>query len=155
MTKLRLFIMTSAVLAISACQTMPYQPYARDVKKKPQAGGIIALKLEHRDEDKAKAADMMRSNCGSLTYKIIEEGEAVVGQTTTSTANETQDYGHKKQVGTLFGLPVTSGTDASKDTTTNATTTAVKEWQITYECEAAKPAAAPAAESKGKKGKKN
>lgn len=150
MKNLKALLLVAAVIAISACQTMPYQPYARDVKKKPQTSGIIALKLEHREEDKAKAADMMKANCGANPFKIVEEGEMVVGQTTTSTASETQGYGNKKQVGTFLGMPVTSGTDASRDTNTNATTTAVKEWQISYECEVAKATEPEKAKSKKK-----
>jgi hypothetical protein len=122
-----------ALLAMVGCQTMPYQPYARDVKKRPQAGGVVALKAEHRDEDKAKAFDMMKSNCGNEGYKVTEEGEVVVGQTTASTATENTDYGGKK-TGTLFGLPITSGSDKSASTNTVASTTQLKEWQMTYEC---------------------
>jgi len=135
-----------AFLGIVGCQTMPYQPYARDVKKKPQAGGVIALHTEHRDEDRAKATQMMSSNCGSSEVKVLEEGEVVVGQSTNTNANQNSNYGNKQQVGTLFGLPVTSGSDASTNTNSTATTTQLKEWQINYECVAAAtaPAAIPA-----------
>ena len=131
-----------AFLGIVGCQTMPYQPYARDVKKKPQSGGTIALHAEHRDEDRAKATQMMSSTCGSNEVKVVEEGEVVVGQTTNTNANQNSNYGNKQQVGTLFGMPVTSGSDASTNVNSTATTTQLKEWQITYECVAA--AATPA-----------
>jgi len=130
-------VLALAFLGIVACQTMPYQPYARDVKKKPQVGGTIALHTEHRDEDRAKATQMMSSNCGANTVKVLEEGEVVVGQTTNTNANQNSNYGNKQQVGTLFGMPVTSGSDASTNTNSTATTTQLKEWQITYECVAA------------------
>jgi len=126
-----------AFLGIVGCQTMPYQPYARDVKKKPQSGGTIALHSEHRDEDRAKATQMMSTNCGSNEVKVLEEGEVVVGQTTNTNANQNSNYGNKQQVGTLFGMPVTSGSDASTNVNSTATTTQLKEWQITYECVAA------------------
>lgn len=144
-----------AFLGIVGCQTMPYQPYARDVKKKPQAGGTIALHAEHKDEDRAKATQMMSSNCGSNEVKVVEEGEVVVGQTTNTNANQNSNYGNKQQVGTLFGMPVTSGSDASTNVNSTATTTQLKEWQITYECVAAAampatPAAKTSSTSKAK-----
>lgn len=122
---------------LNGCQTLPYQPYAREVKRVPTRGGEIALKAEHRDEDRLKADTMMSSNCGGGKIKVLEEGEVVVGQTTNSNASQTQNRASGgTQVGTLFGIPVTSGArGASNDTATSATTTSVKEWNIKYECE--------------------
>ena len=125
------------VLALVGCQTVPYQPYARAVKMKPDQGGVIALHSEYRDEDKAKALDMMRTACGANPYKITEEGEVVVGQTTNTNTNENTDYGNKHQVGTFLGLPVTTGSDRQNNVNSNATTTQLKEWQMTYECQVA------------------
>jgi hypothetical protein len=123
-------------LVFISCQTMPYQPYARDVKKVPNQSGVIHLKTEHRDEDRAKADMMMKKNCGDLPVKITEEGEVAIGQTTTGNATESRDNGAAgAQVGTLFGLPITTGaTDPSKSMSSTTTTMAVKEWQIAYEC---------------------
>jgi hypothetical protein len=134
MIKLIIFSLLSAILV--SCQTMPYQPYARDVKKLPNQGGVIHLKTEHRDEDRAKADMMMKKNCGELPVKITEESEVAVGQTTTGNASETRDAGAAGvNVGSLFGMPITSGSvDPSKNTTSTTTTTALKEWQIAYEC---------------------
>ena len=156
MTKLQL-LASVGLLAVVGCQTMPYQPYARDVKRRPQSGGVIALHTEHRDEDRLKADEMMKSNCGANAIKVTEEGEVVVGQTTNTNANQNTDYGNKHQVGTLFGMPVTSGADASTNTNSTATTTQVKEWQIVYDCVAATetaPAAAPVQTASVKKAKK-
>jgi len=127
-------------LFLTACQTMPYQPYARDVKKKPAQSGIIALKPEHRDEDRNKAQSMMQSNCGTLPVKVLEEGEVVVGQESTTDSNTTKNQGEKSsQVGSLFGLPLmSSGKDPSESTTAKVSTTQLKEWQISYECESKK-----------------
>jgi hypothetical protein len=133
-------------LGFTACQSMPYQPYARDVKKKPSAGGVIALKMEHRDEDMQKAQMMMANTCGTNPVKVVEEGEVAVGQATTSNATKEQNAGSKPMnMGTLFGLPVTSGgSNPNEATATNSVTTAVKEWQISYECENQKTAVVPA-----------
>lgn len=138
MSHLRSFLVGTTLLGIAACQTMPYQPYARDVKKRPQAGGVIALHATHRDEDRAKADEMMRATCGTLPVQVSEEGEVVVGQTTNTNTSESKDYGNKRQVGTFLGLPVTAGSDAQSNSSSTATTTQLKEWQITYECVAAK-----------------
>ena len=122
------------LLIVSGCATMPYQPYAREVTKKPSAGGTIALKAEHRDEDRAKAMEIIQRNCGTHTFEIKEEGETVVGQSTTSNATENQQAGNQKTVGTFLGMPVTTGTGPTTQTNTTATTTELKEWRITYEC---------------------
>ena len=131
-----IIILLGLVAAITSCQTMPYQPYARDVKKKPQANGVIALRLDHRDEDRAKADNMMKANCGEAPVKVIEEGEVVIGQESVTNANTSQQKGYEsEQVGSFFGMPVMAGgKDPSQTTTAKVATTQVKEWQINYEC---------------------
>lgn len=137
MTKTQSFVLAAIVLGLSACQTLPYQPYARDVKKKPGQNGVIALRLDNREEDKQKARQMMASNCGTLPVKVLEEGEVVVGQETKGTSDTTKSKAVQgSQVGTLFGLPITSGgRDAQDSTSSSSVTTSVKEWQMSYECE--------------------
>lgn len=129
-------LFTTLALAITACQTVPYQPYARDVKKKPAANGVIALKLEHRPEDRTKAQAMMSSNCGESPVKVLEEGEVVIGQEQTTNSNTSKNAGESSSsVGTLFGIPVMSGgRDPSESTNAKVSTSQVKEWQISYEC---------------------
>lgn len=141
------------LLGLTACQTMPYQPYARAVKQKPSTGGVIALKLEHRPEDRQKAESMMKSVCGTNPVKVLEEGEVAVGQETKSSGSQEHRSGSSSTtVGTLFGLPITSGgSNPSETTNTNTVTTSVKEWQISYECEIAKTAVAPATGKTSKK----
>lgn len=134
-----LFLFAIATLAITGCQTLPYQPYARTVKSKPQEGGVIALKINHRDEDSAKAQELMAKNCGANQVKVLEEGEVVVGEQTSTTGNTSHERGSAgHQVGSFFGMPVVSGgRDASDSTNSVASTSAIKEWQISYECVAA------------------
>lgn len=129
-----LFLALAAVM--TACQSLPYQPYARDVRKKPAQGGVIALKPEHRDEDQAKAKQMMAKNCGNSTVKVLEEGEVIIGQEVKSESDTTKkDAMGAVSVGSLFGIPVTSGSrDAQDSTASSAVTTTLKEWQISYEC---------------------
>ncbi len=131
-----LLIALPLVLLINACQTIPYQPYARDVKKKPGQNGIVALKLDHRDEDKAKANQMMTSNCQSAIVKILEEGEVVIGQESTTDSKTSKNAGESsKPIGSLFGIPMSSvGTDPSEATSAKVSTSQLKEWQISYEC---------------------
>lgn len=125
-------IVIGGAAAITGCQTMPYQPYARNVKMEPETGGVVALKLEHQDEDRAKAQSMMAQNCAGQAVKVLEEGEQVIGtETSSKETNQAGQSGH--QVGSLFGIPVTSGgQEASKNTAT--VTTNKKEWQIRYKC---------------------
>jgi hypothetical protein len=136
LSKIQSILVVSFVLGLTACQTMPYQPYARDVKKKPGQNGIIAMHMDPRDEDKQKANQMMASNCGSAPVKVLEEGEVAVGQETKGTADTTKSKATQgTTVGSLFGLPITSGgQDAQDRTSSSSVTTAVKEWQISYEC---------------------
>lgn len=132
-------LLSAIALIISACQTMPYQPYAREVKKKPKTNGVIALKQNHNDEDKNKANMLMQNNCAPNPYNVIEEGEIVVGQEAVTNSNTSRNSGQSsQQVGSLFGIPVHStGTDPSESTSSKVTTNAVKEWQIVYECSGA------------------
>jgi len=136
-----------ALVAMAGCQTVPYQPYARSVKKKPGEGGVIAVTVAHQQEDMPKAQELMSSNCGQGNYKVTEEGEVQVGTKTEGDARQTHDAGASgQQVGTLFGIPVTSGgREASNNTHSSSTTSAVKEWQIVYECNKGVATTAPAA----------
>ena len=127
--------LTLTLVTLAGCQTVPYVGQAREVKRKPQTEGIIALNPNHRDEDRAKADEKMKSNCSPYPVKILEEGEVVVGQEVKSTANETDRQSSKTKIGSLFGVPLVSGTDAGKDTSSSSTTTSLKEWQISYSCE--------------------
>jgi hypothetical protein len=119
--------LVSVVLA--ARTTMPYQPYAREVKKKPTFGGVIALKSTYIDADRTYADSIMAKNCGTNPVKVLEEGEVEVGKTTTSNATETKE---DKSTTKLFGLNFTN--PGEKNTEKTSTVTAVKEWQIAYEC---------------------
>lgn len=133
--KSKLFVF-SLFLGLSACQTLPYQPYARDVKKKPNQNGVIALKAEHRDEDRAKAQMMMEANCRPAPVKVLEEGEVVIGQESTTNSNTSKNAGESSvSMGSFLGIPMTSGgKDPSETTSAKVSTTQVKEWQISYEC---------------------
>lgn len=135
--KKKLASLTALAALYAGCQAAPYVPYARDVKKRPQQGGVIALKSEHRDEDRMKADRMMSTNCTNQNVKILEEGEVAIGQTTTGSAQESHQKGTDgTQVGSLFGIPVVSGQqDPSKSTASSSTTTNLTEWQISYECQ--------------------
>lgn len=136
-------IITLSLLAIVtaffvACQTVPYQGQAREVKRKPMEGGVIALVTDFRPEDRSKADEKMKSNCADSTVKILEEGEVAVGEKTTSNASQDYRSNSQKKVGSIFGMPLVSGQAAGTDTSTSSTTTQLKEWQISYECMASK-----------------
>ena len=119
---------------LSGCMTMPYQPYARSVKMLPSKGGVVALKPEHKDEDRLAAEGIMRKTCGDTSFKVLEEGEVAVGTVTTSDAMQKEE--HRSKIGSVFGIPLVQGEDGQRTTTQSATTTQ-KEWQISYTCLAA------------------
>lgn len=129
-------IFATCALWVSGCATVPYEGKARDVKRKPQENGVIAIPLEFRDEDRNKAAQKMASNCGAMAYEIMEEGEVVVGQKTSGSTSESDRASTEHQVGSLFGVPLVSGKAGGKDVESSQTTTSVKEWQISYKCAA-------------------
>ncbi|MBK7891182.1 MAG: hypothetical protein IPJ84_10150 [Bdellovibrionales bacterium] len=123
-----------AAMAISACQTVPYQGQARDVKRRPGEGGVVVIKVDHRPEDRDVAEQKMRSNCGALEVRVESEEEVVVGQKTEGSSRDTNREADKQQVGSLFGIPVVSGDAGGVDSQTSTTTTQLKEWQIAYKC---------------------
>lgn len=131
---LQLAALAAAAVLFVSCQTVPYQGQAREVKRKPSEGGVIALTVDHRPEDRMVADQKMKSNCSDSTVKITEEGEVSVGQKTTSNSSDTYRPNQQKKVGTLFGMPLVSGAQAGTDTSASATTMDIKEWQISYEC---------------------
>ena len=117
--------------SLTGCANLfKYQPYARSVKKRPGKGGVIALLLNHRQEDQEKAKQLMIETCGKQSHEIIEEGEFVIGTITNSNAE--QEAPNKRKVGSLFGIPVTSGHDGKVNTTSE--TIQKKEWHLKYRC---------------------
>lgn len=123
----------SGLILITACQIVPK---ARDVKKKPRTGGVIAMPMEYRPEDRQKADDLMRMNCSPLAVKIEDEGEAVIGQETKTSGSETNRDDTRRSEGNFLGMNLMSGSNSGKETSQSAVTTQIKEWQITYVCEA-------------------
>lgn len=130
---------TAALTTIlCACQTV-YVPQARDVKRKPQTGGIIAMPTNFKPEDRQKADLLMKQNCGDLSVKIADEGEVVTGQSTKSNSNSTNRDDSQHEAGNLFGIPVIAGTGSGVESSNTAITTQLKEWQVAYDCESVKP----------------
>ena len=139
-------VVTSALL-VTACQTMPYQGSARDVKRKPGVGGTIAVPMNPQQADRDRATEHMISNCGNGNYKITEEGEVVVGESTQSDQRNSYRDNNQHQAGSFLGMPVYSGDAGGVDTHATQTRTQMKEWQLGYECNGAAVAnAMPVAE---------
>ncbi len=157
------FLATSALvvasaLLVTACQTVPYQGSARDVKRKPGVGGTIAVPLNPQQADRDRATEHMISNCGNGNYKITDEGEVVVGETTQSDQRNSYRDNNQQQTGSFLGMPVYSGDAGGVDTHATQTRTQMKEWQLGYECNGAPvansmPVAAPVAPRAGTKKK--
>ena len=131
MKKLALSLTLFAALFTVSCAMVPY---AREVRKKPNAGGTIALKTYHNAQDRAQADLLMRSNCGTNEVKVTEEGEAVVGQVTSSNANTNYYGGRRNTANANWGTVTFGNYNPGESTNTTAETTQLKEWQIQYEC---------------------
>lgn len=123
------------LFSTTGCQTVPYQGQAREVKKKPQTEGVIALTLNHRDEDRQKADEKMKANCNPYSVQVLEEGEVAVGEETTSSGKETERKSTERSAGKFLGMDIMTGEAGGKNTTTSSTTTKIKEWQIAYKCD--------------------
>lgn len=129
--KLNLLALITLSLLLNSCAGMnKYRPYARNVKKKPGRSGVVALKLEHRKEDRDLAKSFMNENCGKKKLNILDEGEVVIG-TTTNSKSKTREGG-TSNFGSLFGVPLK--TQSADSTSQTSTTTQEKEWQISYKC---------------------
>jgi hypothetical protein len=118
---------------ISACATVPYEPYAREVKKKPREGGTIALNATYRPEDRSRADYLMSANCGDHLVKVAEEGEVVVGEKTNTSSNKTQSMENESGF-RIGGIAFASAPRPGENTQVESQTTQVKEWQIQYQC---------------------
>lgn len=130
----KIALLMGTALVYSGCQTVPYEGQARDVKRKPQEEGIIAIPTNYKDEDRSKAVQKMQSNCTPGVYKILEEGEVAVGQETKVSGRETERASTERSAGKLFGIPLTTGEAGGKNTESSQVTTSLKEWQISYRC---------------------
>ena len=123
----------SVLVLLSLCNCanfLKYVPQARTVKKQHQRGGVVALDLQHRPEDRELADSMMQENCGSKRVSVVEETEVIVGSVTTASAEN--ENATKRKVGSVFGVDVESGHEGRVNTSSE--TTQKKEWQITYGC---------------------
>lgn len=106
--------------------------YVRPVKRTP-SGGELAL-LAQNPEAQQQASQAMQAHCPQ-GYDVLEEGETVVGQQTTTRAQEQTQAGR-----TWTGRPAAQTTTHSTTSTHDQT-----EWRIRYQCKAsAAPAVAPA-----------
>lgn len=131
----RFIFVCLSLLTITACQTVPYQGQARNVRIKPQKEGVISIPVQYRDEDRLKAETTMAKNCKPYVPQITQEGEVAVGTKVDSNGKETDRASTEREVGTLFGIPLISGEAAGKNTSTSSTTTQIKEWHISYKCD--------------------
>jgi hypothetical protein len=121
------FLALGVVAGLLATQTMACSGTYRVVKK-TSSGGELAL-VGPPESAREKANGYMQSQCAQ-GFDIVEEGEAVVGSTTTA---RTSDGGKN-----IFGRPTQ---------TTSADSTDKREWRIKFQCKGA--AAAPASAANG------
>jgi len=105
MKYLTLALVVVSAAALSACAT------TRVVKKQPGKGGEIMVQEGIWGDARADAQKQMKSNCGKKKPVVTEEGEAVVGSTSTSKKDKSK-YGS------------TTSTDSEDK----------REWRIKYRC---------------------
>ena len=117
MSRIGLFGFACAAL-LSACGTARYV-------SRTQTGGVIALVGDRNKAMEAANQDMAMHCGGPTSYQIVQEGEVVVGTTTTQ-----QDHVHEHANG---------NTTVVEETTTAPAT----EWHVTYQCAAAGAQVAP------------
>lgn len=137
-----LVVSSLTVLLLVGCQTMPYQGRARDVKKRAGQGGVIAMSIDPRPEDRQVAEQKMQATCGPQPVQILEEGEVTVGTKSVQNDRSTLRDDTRRKQGKFLGMDVVSGEAGGINTSTESTTEAVKEWQITFECGASAKKAA-------------
>jgi hypothetical protein len=138
-----LLTLSLASALVAGCAAQPYQPYAREVAKKPRQGGTIALRLEHRPEDRQRADFLMSANCGSDgVAEVAQEGEVVVGQKTSTSGVKDSDQ-RPKEEGLRIGSFTFGGAPGGPQERrqTSQVVTNEKEWQIVYECKRTAPLA--------------
>lgn len=131
-TFVRRSIFASLVATLAFITGCAIVPYAREVKKKPTEGGVVAMRTHHTPEDRAKAESMIASNCGANNYKILEEGEVVVGEKTHSTSNKSTDTSNSQPL--RWGSLTFGSSTPTENTNTSSETVQIKEWQISYQC---------------------
>lgn len=122
---------------------------ARALKIHPGKGGVIAVdpgfKSINNPEVRAKAMEVMQSNCGVGKVIIDEEGYVKVGEQTSvkrSNKSSTKESAKAKGVGytNYWGTSQANGRAKARSETRereNATKTKsdISEWQIIYRCE--------------------
>ncbi len=108
MRKILSFAAVLAILPMAACSS------ARVVSMEPGEGGQVALSARDSDGAREKAANLMAQNCAGHRYKVVKEGEEVVGSKTSSTSG--------KSIWSKSLRSTSSDTD-------NKT-----EWRMTYKC---------------------
>jgi len=119
-------VTVSALLVAAGCA---HVPFAREVKKKPNDGGVIALRSNHLPEDRAKADSLMQVNCNGKEVKVTEEGEVTVGTRTSSSASAAMG---QQSSNSLLTFGMSDG--PALNSNSSSETSAVKEWQISYKC---------------------
>ncbi len=98
---------------------------ARMVESEPEVGGVVTIAPQGNEEARQKAEALMRQTCAGKTYKIVKEGEVVVGSRTEAKQNETP-----KEDKNLFGKKTKSVETSSSTSTSNVT-----EWRLTFKCQ--------------------
>lgn len=98
---------------------------ARVEELEPGVGGVITVSPPQDPEARSKAKALMADNCGKKKAVIVKEGYAVVG----TQASGSEETSPSSSTNLFTGKKVNS-----THTSSNVTTSQVKEWRLTYKC---------------------
>ena len=104
------------LLTFVGCSSASYVSY------RPGSGGVIRVNPKDSEEARLQAEDLMRQTCAGKNYRIVEEGEAVIGK-------------HKEREGNSYIEDTTR--IFKKDSKTyreSGSSYDVTEWRLTFEC---------------------
>ncbi len=112
---MRILLVVALSMAVSNCASV------RVVKSKPGRGGVLAIKEGLFGEPAGDIADKtMQRNC-RRGYRVVEEGEHVIG-------SRTKTSGREKQKGSLLA------SSSEKSMHSDSETMDKTEWRIKYRC---------------------
>lgn len=109
----------ATVFVFTSCAT------ARVVQSRPEIGGVVAIAPRDNPDARSKGKLLMADICGRKKYRIVEEGETIVGSKTSGSA--TQSEGSKRMLFSSKRRPTT-------ETEMNAETSNVTEWRLKFVC---------------------
>lgn len=129
---MRISLLAFLTLMTGACVHNYDFTTAKSVTIRPGKGGVLTLAPQDDPRARAKAQAIMQQTCRGKTPEIVEEGETVVGTTTTAkTVKENSSANNRIVIRKGKKTTIQPVNDATTET---AESRNVTEWRVTYEC---------------------